>query len=266
MTDESSRSATITDVVAVRGGGIPMDAILSQSWILYPEIVAGKRFIDVYTREYRCRNYLGCRFAMVRCLKRQRDATVNKAMHGLASEEDPNSLETMNSTGPLGRPRRELVDRIPQVLEISAETRNGVAATVNVLPTWRERGVLRIELTKENLDLLLEEPPAASAQSVPDVNQPNVTWVAGRNSLRCNYFDSKKKAWRTKSKLMEFDTDMDDEEMQEVTNNVAEAMQDFFDKHHDLQDNRQGNDDSAESAHDERDGGPARGRRKRERK
>ena len=58
----------------------------------------------------------------------------------------------------LNRPKRELIDKIPKTIEVEVETRNGVQATVRVLPTWRERSVLQLELTQGNLDLLLEEP------------------------------------------------------------------------------------------------------------
>ena len=115
-------------------------------------------------------------------------------MRGLAhTEEDPNELNNIRPEGRLSRPRRELIDRIPRVLEISVVTRNGVEATVNVLPSWREKAVLQIELTNENMDLLLEDPPAASAPAfTPKISQPDVVWVGCRNHVRCTYWDSKK--------------------------------------------------------------------------
>ena len=146
-------------------------------------------------------------------------------MRGLAhTEEDPNDLNNIRPEGTLNRPRRELIDRIPRVLEISVVTRNGVEATVNVLPSWREKGVLQIELTKENMDLLLEDPPAASAQFVPSIIHPDVTWVAGRNHVRCTYWHSKKKTWKIKSKLIEFEPNLETEAMQDIVNREAEAV------------------------------------------
>ena len=157
MTDESSqRSASITDVVAVRGGGIPLDAGLGYAWIVEPEVVEGCRFIDIYTSDYKCKKYLDGNYMMVKYLKKLRDKKTTEAMKELAHEEDPNDL---NSTQPveatLTRPKRELIDRIPPTLEISVVTRNGVEATVFVLPSWREKAVLQIKLTQENMDLLL---------------------------------------------------------------------------------------------------------------
>ena len=57
-----------------------------------------------------------------------------------------------------------------------------------------------------------------------------------------------KKAWKIKSKLIEFDSDMEDDQKQDIVDREAEAMQQFFDAHH----NRGGDlpcpDESAESA------------------
>jgi len=54
-------------------------------------------------------------------------------MRGLVAEEDPNDLNSVPAQAGTHRPRRELIDRIPRVLEISVVTHFGVEATVNVL-------------------------------------------------------------------------------------------------------------------------------------
>ena len=150
MTAESAqRSANLTDVVAVRGGGIPLDVCLSLSWILTPEVVDGRRFVDIYTGDYRCKNYLGGRFAMVERLKKLRDASVNELMLGLTAEEDPNDDSSPRTENKRHRPKRELIDKLPSIIEVDVVTRRGVEATVKVIPSWRERGVLQIELTQE---------------------------------------------------------------------------------------------------------------------
>ena len=172
-------------------------------------------------------------------------------MRGLSHEEDPNDQNGMRADGPITRPRRDLIDRIPKVLEISVGTRNGVEATVKVLPSWREKGVLQIELTQENMDLLLEDPPAASAQFVPSIIHPDVTWVAGRNHVRCQYWNSQKKSWKIKSKLIEFDPHSDTDAMQELVDREAEAMQRFFLDHHNRLGDMPCNDESAESSSEE---------------
>ena len=71
MTDESSqRSASLTDVVAVRGGGIPLDASLGDAWILAPDVIEGRRFVDIYTRDSRCAKYFDGNYLRVNHLKK----------------------------------------------------------------------------------------------------------------------------------------------------------------------------------------------------
>ena len=182
-------------------------------------------------------------------------------MRGLATEEDPNDLNSIRSGGTLNRPRRALIDRIPRVLELSGVTRNGVEARVKVVPSWREKGVLQIELTKENMDLLLEDPPAASAPLTPKISQPDVVWVGGRNHVRCTYWDSKKKAWKIKSKHIEFDSDMENDQKQQIVADEAEAMQQFFLANHNRENNLPCHDESAESAPEGPEGKAARCRK-----
>ena len=74
----------------------------------------------------------------------------------------------------LYQPKRQLIDQIPPMITIDVVTRSGIAASVNVLPSWREKGVLQIELTQDNMDLLLEEPPAEPAPWRPRVDPTDV--------------------------------------------------------------------------------------------
>jgi hypothetical protein len=249
MTDASSqRSASINDVVAVRGGGIPLDARLDSSWILKPEVVEGRRFVDIYTRDYRCQKYLEGNYVMVNHLKKLRDAKGAAAMREVVAEGDPNDVGDIPAQGVTNRPKREVIDRISKVLEISVVTRNGVEATVKVLSTWREKAVLQIELTKENMDLLLEDPSAVSVPFTPDINHPDVIWVGGRNHVRCKYWDSIKQQLKIKSKLIDFDPDMENDQKQQIVADEAEAMQQFFDAAHNLRGDMPCPDESAESA------------------
>ena len=180
-----------------------------------------------------------------------RDAKSQQAMRGLAhTEEDPNDSNSVPAQAAT-RPRRELIDHIPRILEISVETRHGVEVTVNVLPSWREQSPLQIELTNENLDLLLEHPAAASAPFIATISHTDVSWVSNRNQVRCRYWASKKKQWTIKSKLLEFDSDMDDDQKQLQVDREALVMQQFFDDSHNLGNDMPCPDDSAESAIEE---------------
>ena len=71
-------------------------------------------------------------------------------------DEDPNEPNPVAQTTPT-RPKRELIDLIPKIIDIEVETRTGVQATVSVISTWRSKSTLQIELSDDNLDLLLEE-------------------------------------------------------------------------------------------------------------
>ena len=134
--ESAQRSASFTDVVAVRGGGIPLDASLHDAWILTPEVVDGRRFVDIYTGDHRCKVYLNHNFAMVEQLKKLRGAKGAALMQELASDDDPNGCISPSSEDrQLSRPKRELIDKIPDTVEVQVETSSGVQATVRVIPS-----------------------------------------------------------------------------------------------------------------------------------
>ena len=60
-----------------------------------------------------------------------------------------------------------------------------------------------------------------------------------------------KKAWKIKSKLIEFESDMENDQKQEIVDREAEAMQQFFDAAHNLRGDMPCPDESAESANEE---------------
>ena len=175
-----------------------------------------------------------------------------------AADLDPNGDGCISPDAEAARlqnhTKKELIDKIQKTIEVEVETRNGVHHTVRVVPSWRERSVLQLELTHDNLNLLLEEPRPEAAPPVftPRIDQPNVVWVNARTQVRCKYWISKKKKWKTTSRPIDFDSDMDDDQKQDVVNREAMALQDYFDANHDrageLQDCLTG---SAESACDE---------------
>ena len=154
--------ASITDVVAIRGGGIPHDEFITQTWLMKAEEVQGRRFVDINTRDPRCRTYFQQNFAMVCHIKGLRDRKAKELMQALCQNEDPNEENPRQGRMPT-RPKRELIVQIEPIIDVEVETKNGVQATVSVIPSWRDKGALQIELTQENMDLLLEDPPAVSA-------------------------------------------------------------------------------------------------------
>ena len=156
-------------------------------------------------------------------------------MRALSQEEDPNE-ERVQTDSTTCKPKRGLIDRIPKILTIDVATTSTVAA-VNVLAEAREHGVLRIEVTQPNLDLLLEEPPTEAAPWIPEVEETNVYWVPSTKKVQCMYWDNAKMKYRYKTMQVEFVEQMSPIDTHDAVRNVALELQKFFDEHH----NKDGN-------------------------
>ena len=61
-------------------------------------------------------------------------------------EDDPNE-EHAQTDGTVSMPKRGLIDRLPKILTIDVTTESMVAS-VDVLPSWRTKGVRQTETTK----------------------------------------------------------------------------------------------------------------------
>ena len=232
----------LVPVFSVTGGGIKPsvdDPSSGFAWIITPYTVGGKQFGDICKRSYYCKKYVGSDFAMVEHLKDLRNNKVQELMKRLSSQEDPNG-DAVQSDGIISEPKRVLFDRLKQtspILTISVKTQQMVVAIeVNVLPDWRVHGVLKLEITKTNLDLLLEK-PAAAPPWTPQIEQPNVFWRATSKMAVCRYWDSYKKKLRYKSMKAEFSSEMEHIEKNDIVNHAASEVQAFYESHH----NRSGN-------------------------
>ena len=254
--ESAHRSATITELVAIRGGGLPDDLPNNNTWVAQPEEIEGRRFIHLMSYDGRCRAFFSYNFDMVNHIKSLRDRKVMDLM--LASsvqEEDPNEPNPVAQTTPT-RPKRELIDLIPKIIDIEVETCTGVQATVSVISTWKSRMTLQIELTEDNLDLLLEEPPAVSAPFIPNLAEfPHTSWVGPRRCVRTSYWDSKQGGWKIKSQIVNFQDDDTIEEKEAAVSAAASVLEEFCNRHHDTEGNcissepkRQKTEDTAGSA------------------
>ena len=172
---------------------------------------------------------------MVKHIKTIRNKEVSARMRALSQEEDPNE-ERVQTDSTTCKPKRELIDRIPKILAIDVTTASTVA-TVNVLAEAREHGVLRIEVTKANLELLLEEPPAEATAWIPDVDETNIYWIPSREKLQCKYWDSAKMKYRYKTMQVEFVEQLSPIDKQDAVRNVALELQKFYDDHHSKENN-----------------------------
>jgi hypothetical protein len=168
-------------------------------------------------------------------MRKLRNKKVYELMLELSAQEDPNQ-ENAETDGTLSMPKRELFDKIPEILSIEVKT-TSLVATVNVLPDWRVHGVLKLEITKPNLDLLLEQPPAEAAPWTPTIDTANVQWRSSTNTAYCWYWDSKRSKRRYKYKSVDFGPDMDGEAKLDAVRDVADELQTFYDNHHNKGDN-----------------------------
>ena len=128
-------------------------------------------------------------------------------------------------------PKRKLFEQFPEIITIYVKTMSMVAE-VNVLPDWRLKGVLKLEITKTNLDLLLEQPSAATAPWTPTIEQPDVRWRAYTNSVYCSYWDSRKSKQRLKAMNVDMSSEMGEEDKLEAVNRAASEVQAFYESHH----------------------------------
>ena len=235
MSASAQRPCVLQDVIAITGGGIDPDAGLGNAWMIKPTVFDGKRFGEIYVGSHLCKQFVRNQFGMVEHLKKLRNTKVLALMQELSKEEDPNE-EHAKTPSTLTTPKRELVDRLPKFLTIEVTTASMVAS-VNVLAEWRNQAVLSLEITQPNLDLLLEEPPAEPAPWAPTLDHENVYWIASRNQVRCYYWDSKKTRRRYKSMTVEISSDMSDEAKLVAARTSADACQEYYDAHHNRENN-----------------------------
>ena len=233
--ESAQRSATIDAVVAIRGGGFPPDQPINGVWLTKPTIIDGRRFVDICASS-RIRIFLQHNWAMVKHIKNLRDRKSRQLMQAVIPSDDPNGDNVETSVS--DRPRRELIDFIPNIIDIEVDTLNGIRATVSVVPSWREKQALQIELTTEGIELLLEEPPAASARFLPDLsNYPNVSWISDRNHVRTVLWDSGKKKWRTTSMYVDIEPDATTDEAHQLVLDAAGYLENYRARHHNLHNN-----------------------------
>ena len=225
----------LENVFAVTGGGI--DLMMTDgrgrgmhAWIIIPTMVEGKSFGDVWKGNYFCGKFVDKNFEMVDHIRDLRNTRVKELMQALSAAADPNE-EMVLTDGPLTMPKRELFDNLPAIITINVKTMSSMVAEVNVLPDWRLKGVLKLEITKTNLDLLLEQPSADVAPWTPTIGQPDVRWRAHSNTVYCIYWGSRKSRKRLKSMCVDI-SQMTDEEKSDAVNNAAEEIQAFYEAHH----------------------------------
>ena len=205
------------------------------AWISTPKEVDGKVFGEIYKGDDLTRKFLGNNFAMAEHIRHLRNEMVDEKMKELSAGEDANNDEAQVD-GTFIKPKRELVDKLPKVLTVIVKTES-IEASVNVLTEWRSNGVLQLEVTQFNLELLLEQPPAETAPWKPKIESADVHWRTSTNSLFCKYWDSRAIKSRYKYIGVDVESEVSDEAKQDLVNRAKDELERYYDEHH----NRSGN-------------------------
>ena len=230
-------AATVDAAFVIRGGGIPFDQSLQNSWVVEPVTVDGRRFVEICAQDARCKLYFQQNFAMVKYIKQVRDRKVFELMLSVLPQSDPNEDNPV-VTSVSDRARRELINQIPKTIDIEVDTRNRIRARVTVVASWPENGALQIELTRENMELLLEEPPAGSARFLPILAlYPNVKWVPAGSLVRTIWWDSEQRMWNFTSLKVEFEPDTTNDAAEKLVWAAAEELEQYRGAHHNLENN-----------------------------
>ena len=221
---------------------------LCEGWIIVPEKVEGRNFANIdFGRQ--CTQFLGDRFVMVKHIAELRNRTVLELTAESALHYDPNEPTPL---------KRELMERIPRIITINVATASGMQASVAVLPSWQVTEMLHIEVTQQNMKLLLEK-PAAAAPWLPGMGlpwrpfvvwhafrrriAPDVVWHPLHNRITCKWWDSVECCFKETSRLVSIGSIADNEYRQERVTIAARDLQSWFEQHHNLGDDIHLNDD-----------------------
>ena len=141
------------NVVNLQGGFLKHEGVTS-GMTLPTKDVNGQLFVIVDRKAYKFKAFLGDDWAMVNHLKGIRNAKVAQFMKERLHKDDILADESL-----IG-----LFDDIDEVITLATQV-GGEEKKINVLSDWRDQGQLNIELTAENLELLLLKPDVETSQS-----------------------------------------------------------------------------------------------------
>ena len=224
-----------------KGGDVWCVNVFRGGWVFVPENVEGREFFEIdFSRQ--CKGFLGDNFAMVKHIADLRDQKVAELTAESALHYDPNEPTPL---------KRELMERIPRIITINVATASGMQASVAVLPSWQVTEMLHIEVTQQNMELLLEK-PAAAAPWLPGMGlpwPPNVVWHALRsriapdvvwhplpNRITCKWWDSVECCFKETSRLVSVGSVTDEEQKQQMVTLSARDLQSWFEQHNNLGD------------------------------
>ena len=122
------------------------------------------------------------------------------------------------------RPKSELFDDVPEVLEVRVTKYDWAIHTCRVRKALRGKETLKSELTNENLKMLSDQPAVGTpAEWQPEIDELNVKWMNNKHAVQINYFDGTNK----KLKRMAVQRSASREDLQTKTTKAARALQEF---------------------------------------
>ena len=200
------------------------DMQVGRGWVCEYVEHADRKFIRVGKTSYKFREICGGNLDMFEVLLKKRNDAVRDAMIkecGVAEGSDA-------AVALPKRPRKQMIDEVPKIIDVKVELESGGSQTVAVLSHWCEAGMLEIELSKESVQLLREAPASSEQAFTPNISDLNVKWKPSTSSVYTRFYDGTK--WRQKT--MRVSVTDDRELMQTRVDKIASVMQAFFNVQH----------------------------------
>lgn len=221
--------------------------------------VNGRKFITLSVRGQDCYSrrlaeFVGNDFSMIDALMRARNDAYDNMVAQPQADDDPMANQLGGEAGaqvrgPKRARRASFGDVQCDILNIQVRTSDGGVHSVATLPHWHKRHNLLIELTEDNVNLLLKQPADAAGEEVatfkPNLSEfNNIYWNSSRASVFTRYADQGGRV-RTKTKKVDFSgIEADWVAMQAACNEAAMALAEFRERVHHC--NQADDDDAAD--------------------
>ena len=215
-----------------------MDAPMRDALIV-ERCTDGKTFVEIRKENSKITSFLNDDYRMADCLRNKRNKAGVALMAQLKQEHDPNNAGQDEEDASLPKRRKQdMIDECPSTVDVTAVTKNGVAITMTVRASWRCRDVLSIEMLKENLEVLLEEPEEDAlgdayeqgfTPTIQEIEGVKVKWFPGKSAVGIMWHDNTKGKKRLKSKKIHRAAPA---VMQESVDQACEELVQFYAAHH----------------------------------
>ena len=108
--------------------------------------------------------------------------------------------------------------------------------------------MLQLEITLPSLELLLNQPPAESAEWTPKIESADAYWRSSTNAVNCKDWDSRASKYRSKTIAVDVGSEVDDEAKQDLVNRAKDELEEYYVSHHNRDGNMPGSDDMTSEA------------------